>query len=89
MRIRPTIDIQPQGPGKRYCCWTKGEGLSAKTITCKRMTILAGHFEAWCRLFDTPCFRDDRNRVLRCPQCVQADKEGKPALPEKSEQQEP
>lgn len=80
MKIRPTIDIQPQGPGKRYCCWTKGEGLNETTTWCKwaqAMQSLIGH-RVYCRIFETPCFIDDRNRVLRCPQCVAAEKETEP-----------
>lgn len=71
MKFRPEIEYQPCGPGKRYCCWTKGEGLNAKKSECKWYDGFCG----WCSLFETHAFRDDRNRVLRCPQCVQAQKE--------------
>ena len=71
MIIRPPIEIQPCGPGKKYCAWTKGEGLNARRTQCGWYTIFVGY----CGLFEAPCFRDDRNRVLRCPQCVQAQKE--------------
>lgn len=84
MKFRPEIEYQPQGPGKRYCCWGRGEGLNAKGerlnakyAQCKWLSTY--YWASSCILFEeTACFRDDRNRVLRCPQCVQAQKEMDP-----------